>query len=351
MKILHSADLHLDTPFIGKSAQQAQFLREQLRAVPDQLARLCRQELCDLVLLSGDLFDGPWTRESLDSLRYALEDCAVPVFISPGNRDYVNPNSPYRTEHWPSNVHIFQRPRIESCLLEELDCRVYGAGYRSADCGSLLDGFRREHDARYHIGVLHGDPTRADSPCCPVTADQVLRSGLDYLALGHIHKSGQFWQGRTLCAWPGCPMGRGFDETGTKGALLVTVRGDAQVRFVPLDTPRFFEETASTATLPQLLSSVGFRDFYRITLTGEGNQPPLSALYERYSNFPNLELIDHRSAPSALWSQVDTDTLEGVYFRILQDAFKASDPETGQIIELAAQLSWQILNGQEVVLP
>lgn len=351
MKILHSADLHLDTPFTGRSPEQAQFLREQLLSVPDQLVRLCRQEQCDLFLLSGDLFDGPWTRESLHILRNALEDCAVPVFISPGNHDYVNFKSPYTTEHWPSNVHIFTQPRIESCLLGKLDCRVYGAGYRSMDCSGLLDGFRRKEDARYHIGVLHGDPTQSDSPCCPITADQVRHSGLDYLALGHVHKGGQFWQGKTLCAWPGCPMGRGFDETGTKGALVVTVQEDTQVRFVPLDVPRFFDEKASAETLSRLLPAVGTRDFYRITLVGEGKQPPLSALYERYSHFPNLQLRDRRSAPSDLWGNVDADTLEGVYFRILQDAFKAAEPEDGQIIELAARLSRQILDGQEVVLP
>ena len=351
MKILHSADLHLDTPFSGKSREQAQFLREQLLAVPEKLSKLCRQEQCDLFLLAGDLFDGPWSRESFLALRNALEDCSVPVLISPGNHDYVNHHSPYTTELWPSNVYIFTQPRLETLLLEELDCRIYGAGYRSMDCPGLLEGFHCRRDARYHIGILHGDPTQADSPCCPVTADRIRNSGLDYLALGHIHKGGQLRQGRTLCAWPGCPMGRGFDETGVKGALIVTLDKDAAARFVPLDTPRFFEEKISPAALSQLLPAVGSRDFYRITLVGEGNTPSLSELYSQYHRFPNLELTDHRSAPSELWGSVDADTLEGVYFRILKDAFEASDEETGQIVELAAKLSRQILDGQEVVLP
>lgn len=351
MKILHSADLHLDTPFTGRSWEQAQFLKEQLLTVPGKLATLCRQEQCDLFLLSGDLFDGPWTRDSFHALRDALEDCAIPVFISPGNHDYVNLKSPYTAEAWPSNVHIFTQPRMESRLLEDLDCRVYGAGYRSMDCRSLLESFHREQDARYHIGVLHGDPTQADSPCCPITADQIRNSRLDYLALGHIHKGGQLFQGRTLCAWPGCPMGRGFDETGTKGALLITVEDDTQARFIPLDTPRFFEEKASAEALARLLPAMGSRDFYRITLVGEDTRPSLDQFYEQYRRFPNLELRDRRSAPSELWSSVDADTLEGAYFRTLQDAFQDADEETRQIIELAAKLSRQILDGQEVVLP
>lgn len=351
MKILHSADLHLDTPFAGRSREQAQFLKEELLTVPEKLATLCRQEQCDLFALSGDLFDGPWTKESFFALRNALEDCAVPVFISPGNHDYVNLKSPYTTELWPSNVHIFTQPRMEALLLEELDCRVYGAGFRSMDCAGLLEGFRRQADARYQIAILHGDPTQADSPCCPVTADQIRNSGLDYLALGHIHKGGQLRQGRTLCAWPGCPMGRGFDETGTKGALLVTLQEDAEARFLPLDTPRFFEQKTAAEALPQLLPAVGSRDFYRITLVGENPTPSLAELYEQYSRFPHLEFRDRRSAPTNLWGSVDADTLEGVYFRLLKDAFENADAETGEIIELAARLSRQILDGQEVVLP
>lgn len=351
MKILHSADLHLDTPFTGKDRDQAQFLKEQLLTVPEKLARLCRQEQCDLFLLAGDLFDGPWTKESFYTLRDALEDCGAEVFISPGNHDYVNLTSPYTAEVWPANVHIFTQPRIESRLLEELDCRVYGAGYRSMDCGSLLETMHRRGNARYHIGVLHGDPTQPDSNCCPITAEQVRNSGLDYLALGHIHKTGQLRQGHTLCAWPGCPMGRGFDETGIKGALLVTLDQEAQTRFVPLDTPRFYDEKTSVEALHSCLPAMGSQDFYRITLSGSSTQPSLSQLYDRYRHFPHLELRDHRSAPKQLWGSVNADTLEGVYFRHLKNAFDQADADTAEIIELAAKLSRQILDGQEVILP
>jgi len=351
MKILHSADLHLDTPFTGRDREQAQFLKEQLLAVPEKLARLCRQEQCDLFLLAGDLFDGPWSRRSFITLRNALEECGVPVLITPGNHDYVNLHSPYTTELWPSNVHIFTHPRMESILFEELDCRVYGAGYRSMDCAGLLEGFRSRQDARYHIGVLHGDPTQSDSPYCPITGGQIERSGLDYLALGHIHKGGSLRQGKTLCAWSGCPMGRGFDETGVKGALVVTLEQDVQSQFYPLGTPRFFEEKAPAEALAQLLPAVESRDFYRITLVGEDTSSSLAELQRLYRRFPHLELRDQRSAPSELWSTVDTDTLEGVYFRILKDALERADSEGQQIIELAAKLSRQILDGQEVVLP
>ena len=58
--------------------------------------------------------------------------------------------------------------------------------------------------------VLHGDPANPSAPCRPVTRAQVAASGLQYLALGHIHTRGQLEAGGALCAWPGCPMGRGL---------------------------------------------------------------------------------------------------------------------------------------------
>ena len=83
MKILHSADLHLDAPFAGRTPVQADRLRQALLKIPGQLAELCRRESCDLVLLAGDLFDGPWTRDSYQALYIALEEMGTfSVFMS-----------------------------------------------------------------------------------------------------------------------------------------------------------------------------------------------------------------------------------------------------------------------------
>lgn len=356
MKILHSADLHLDTPFAGRTPEQTRFLKKALLKVPELLAQLARKENCDLVLLSGDLFDGPFTRESYLALRNALEEMAVPVFISPGNHDFVSSGSPYSAESWPKNVHIFSRSEIESVVIPELSCRVYGAGYRSMDCEPLLKSFRAEGEEQYHIAVLHGDPTQANSPYCPVTFNQVLESGLHYLALGHIHKAGSFPAGETLCAWPGCPMGRGFDEPDTKGAIIVTLEDTAKAAFLPLDTPKFYDHEIcpgmdAHAALAALLPAVGDENFYRVTFTGESPALNLAALRSSFDQFPNLELRDRTVAERDIWGSISEDTLEGVYFRLLKEAMDGADDETRNTLTLAARISRQILDGQEVRLP
>ncbi len=351
MKILHAADLHLDTPFTGRPEADVRYLKKALLAMPEKIVRLCKQQGCDLLLLAGDLFDGPASRESIDALKAALTEADIPVFISPGNHDFCSPDSPYMREVWPENVHIFTKSDITSAVVPNLDCRIYGAGFESMDCPALLENFRAEGNERYHIGLLHGDPMQKTSPYCPITQEQVAASGLDYLALGHIHKGGAFTAGATLCAWPGCPMGRGNDETGEKGVYLVTLEDSACVTFLPLDGPRFYDLEAEVMDTPEnavrsLLPPVGSEDFYRITLIGEA--APFDAANLSIPGFPHLELRDRTVPPVELWSSMGQDNLEGVFFQMLHDALETNDEET---VTLAAKIARRILDGREVALP
>lgn len=354
IKLLHSADWHLGTPFTGKKA--ADSLAEALLSIPHRIAEICRREQCQILLLSGDLFDVSPSGETLRVFRQALEELSIPVFIAPGNHDFTAIGSPWLTELWPENVHIFTKSAVTSVALPELDCRVYGAGFETMDCPGLLEGFHAQHPERYSIGIFHGDPTQINSPYCPITPQQIRNCGLSYLALGHIHKGGQLQAGSTLCAWPGCPMGRGFDEQGEKGVLLVTLEEGASAKFIPLGLPRFFETSLdvcgdAVSALEAALPAAGNEDFYRITLTGASDPLDIHSLMKHFSRFPNLELRDKTQLPADLWRSAGEDNLEGVFFRLLREAMDEQPEKDRRITRLAAQITRQILDGQEVSLP
>ncbi len=356
MKILHSADWHLDAPMTGYSEEQADFLRRELRKIPQRIARLCASEGCDLLLLSGDLFDGKATRDSLDALRTALEGVQVPVVITPGNHDFCAGDSVYLTETWPENVHIFTKPQLESIVLEDLDCRIYGAGYDSMDCPGLLKDFYIEGSEKWHIGVLHGEADTASSHYCPIPKAQIRESGFHYLALGHIHKGGSLRVGETLCAWPGCPMGHGFDELGAKGVILVTLDENVTAGFLPLDTPRFFDEEVEVSgdaisSVAAILPNLPTSDFYRVTLTGYCGGVDIRTVAAAFPHIPNLTVRDETLPESSLWSALGADSLEGVYFGLLHEGCESDSAMIRRRAKLAAQLSRKILDGQEVKLP
>ena len=356
MKILHAADLHLDSPLGGYGAGATARLRAALRSVPEQIVAICRREQCDLLLLSGDVFDGPHTQDSLRELKRVLAEAKIPVIITPGNHDFAAPGSPWLADSWPENVHLFTKPHMESLALPELDCRIYGAAFTAMDSGTLLEDFHLQGQEKYHIGVLHGDPVQQHSPYNPITQAQVAASGLDYLALGHVHKTGSFRAGSTLCAWPGCPMGRGYDELEEKGVLLVELEETAVIRFVPLQGPRFYELEAPVITTAEeavaaILPAVGNEDFYRITVTGPCETPDLQQLELHFAQFPNLQLRDKTRPPLDLWGCIGNDSLEGIYFSLLKEAMEGQDEASRRIALLAAKISREILDGEEVVLP
>ena len=352
IKILHSADWHLDAPLNMQKAEQSQWLRKKMLEIPEKIVSLCKSESCDMLVLSGDLFDGHCSGDTLRLVKDALEDVAIPVFISPGNHDFVAPNSPWADLQWPENVHIFRRQEVESVAVPQLDCRVYGAAFTSMDCPALLEGFQAEQTEKYAIGVFHGDPTQVNSTYCPITTRQIADSGLDYLALGHIHKGDQVKSGKTLCAWPGCPMGHGYDELGEKGVLLVSLDSEVTTRLVSLQGPQFHDlQIPATEDLGQILPPVGSDDFYRITFIGASEPVDISAVSKKYPQFPNLELRDKTTPPIDVWASAGKDTFEGVYFSLLQAALEDADEQTMEQIALAAKISRQLLDGQEVVLP
>ena len=346
IKILHSADWHLDSSFAGFPEGERQFLRQAQREIPEKIASLCRRENCDLVLLAGDLFDGDPAPDTVRRVKRALADCVVPVMIAPGNHDHFAACSPW-LEEWPENVYIFREPG--SVVLKDLDCRVCGAGYESMDCPPLLEGFRAEGRERRCVMVLHGDPVARNSPCCPVTAAQVRESGLDYLALGHIHRAGSFRAGETLCAWPGCPMGRGWDETGEKGVYLVTLGERTDIRMADLGLPRFYAAELDgrdngRQVLEACLPAAPSADFYRVKLTLR-DKKEAETLRARFAHIPHLQLLAEE-AEGDLWQDAGEDTLLGVYFSLLKQA-AGEDPRAA----LAAEISRKLLAGREVTLP
>lgn len=352
LKIVHSADWHLDSAFGGFSDQQRQFLKREQRKLPGKITDLCLREDCDMMLLAGDLFDGEPSRETVEIVKKELARCGVPVLIAPGNHDFCESGSIWLTETWPENVFVFTGD-LESVTIQGLQCRIYGAAFQSMDCPGLLEDFQARGDETYRVAVLHGDPIQRNSPYNPITNGQVRNSGLDYLALGHVHKAGAFRSGETMCAWPGCPMGRGWDETGDKGVCIVTLGEETSVRAVSVQTVRFHDLTVEVegngeAALEAALPAAGSNDFYRITLTGEGNVDP-QALRKRFNMFPNLQLLDRTEQPVEVWEEADKDTLEGIYFGLLRKKL-AENPDKEDVIQLAAEISRKLLRGREVKL-
>ena len=356
LHILHAADLHLDAPFAALTAEQAMERRAEQRRLLDRLADAAIERGADLVLLSGDLFDSGQTyHETVEALAAALGRIPAPVLIAPGNHDFFHPGSPYAESFWPENVLIFQSPALQSVDLPL--CTVYGSAftgpYRDA---SPLAGFAAPQNGKPAVMVVHGD-VEGTGRYGALTRAEIADSGLTYLALGHVHAaSGLQRAGATYWAYPGCPEGRGFDETGDKGALWVTIDGDSVAAdFLPLCARRYEILTAdltgrdpAQAVLAALSGGNG-ADICRLILTGECAAVDLAALTAlaaplRYA----VTLRDHTRVPRDLWAREGEDSLTGLFLREMRRRLDGAEVETRPVLEKAVRFGLAALeNGED----
>lgn len=364
MRIIHGADFHLDSPFDGLSPEQAAQRRAEQRQLPERLADLAHAFQAQAVLLSGDLLDGERVYgETIEALAGALGRIEAPVFIAPGNHDPFTPKSPYAREFWPENVHIFSSPIPEAVELPDCNAVVYGAAFTAPrQEESLLRGFSVPRDGRLHLMTLHGQVKGGpDSSYCPITLEEIADSGLDYLALGHVHQySGLQMAGQVPWAYCGCPEGRGFDELGPKGVLCLQLeQGSApQVQFVPLCTRQYnvlqvnvTPQDDEERIAAQVLSQAAPCDLVRVVLTGEWGDKSidLSQIQRKCADgFYSLSFQDRTRASRGLWARLEEDSLTGLFLRSLQARLDAAgEGEEAELIQMAARFGLAALESRE----
>lgn len=363
IKILHAADLHLDSPFQALSAAKAAIRRAEQRELLGRLSELAVTEQVDMVLLSGDLLDSssPYTETAQELVRH-LGSIPAPVFISPGNHDFYSRRSPYARIKFPHNVHIFTENRIDCVSLPALGARVFGAAFTDMESHGLLCGFHAERESGItNIMCIHGELCSGESRYNPITEKEISHSGMDYVALGHTHKaSGLKKVGDTFYSWPGCPEGRGFDECGDRFVNIVELEpGSCTLRQLSIAGRRYeilkLDITSCDAltALHNSLPDDSVRDIYRIIFTGETDcVPELRRLHSNFSElFFELQLRDETHLRRDLWENAGEDTLRGIFLSRLKAKYdQSTDRAERAKIEQAARWGLAALDNMEEVV-
>jgi len=247
-KLLHAADLHLDSPLLGLSAYEnapAEDIRGATRRAFEAMVDLAVEEQVIAVLLAGDLFDGEWRDYSsgmffVKGLR-RLREADIPVFLLRGNHDaesYIT-----RTLELPSNTRELSTARPESVHREDLGISVHGQGFAQRRVmENLAAAYPEATGGMLNIGMLHTalDGAYGHDPYAPCTVSDLVGLGYQYWALGHVH-SHKVVEREPHIVFPGNLQGRSVRETGPKGCVIVEITDTtvSAVRPVALDVVRW----------------------------------------------------------------------------------------------------------------
>lgn len=110
MRVLHIADVHLDTPFPGRTESVRQRLQEASREALHRCFALAKRERVDVVVIAGDLFDGSrlsfGTERFLVDEMHGLDQAGIAVVYATGNHDSVGDGGRSSELEWPPNVTL-----------------------------------------------------------------------------------------------------------------------------------------------------------------------------------------------------------------------------------------------------
>lgn len=266
-RIVHAADLHLDSPLVGLARYEGAPVAEvrgATRRALENLVQLCLDESAQLLLLAGDLYDGDW-RDYSTGLFFAaqmarLREAGTQVVWLRGNHDAQSKI----TRHLSLGEHCVElsSKAPQSFVHEPSGIAVHGQGFFAAAVSEDLSAAYPEPiKGLFNVGLLHtalsGRPGHASYAPCDVRS--LVARGYDYWALGHVHQREQVASDPYI-VFPGNLQGRHVRETGPKGATLLHIEDGRIVKLEAraLDVVRFAQLRVD-ATPAETLADVAQR--------------------------------------------------------------------------------------------
>ncbi|HWN52819.1 MAG TPA: DNA repair exonuclease [Xanthobacteraceae bacterium] len=253
MKFVHAADLHLDSPLLALSrqdARQVERMRRATREAFEHLIDLCIEQEVALLVLAGDLYDHDCPNMQIavflrNQLR-RLEQKGIRAVIIKGNHDADNKITSALS--LPANTRMLGERKPETITFDDLPVRIAVHG-QSFKPGPITENLAASYPASlrgyYNIGLLHTSlaGTSDHDAYAPCTLEELTTRGYDYWALGHIHKRAVLARD-PFVIFPGNLQGRHAKETGPKGCFLVEVDDAGRTvsaEFMPLDGVRWHQ--------------------------------------------------------------------------------------------------------------
>lgn len=293
MRFIHTADLHLDSPFQGLKVMPPSLWErvhsstfKAWQAIVDDAINLP----VDFVLISGDIYDRD--QQSIAATDFFIQQCQrlaaakIPVYLLYGNHDYqlVQGHSDL-----PANVHVFpnQVTTYHLTLSNHETVAITGFSYDQRWLNDdQLSQYPPKATTTWQIGMLHGalHQQGATDHYAPFTIAELQAKNYDYWALGHIHKH-QLLATKPPIVYCGNPQGRHKNEVGQHGYYLVESHGKQLIpHFKPVAK---IEWRQLTIDLP-VVNNLTALEQQVIKLVEQAVQPPFQLVSLTVTGFHKL---------------------------------------------------------------
>ncbi len=342
MKIIHTSDIHISSPLTTRlSPTQARERGREIIASFRQMTLDAIDGGASAVIIAGDLFDNERvSRLSLDTILGIIENASEVTFLYlPGNHEKnalissgleIPENLKIFGEEWTyfniGNVTFVGRERTERNMFNTLS----------------LD------EKRKNILVLHGEIDEHSDANGKIGRRELFSLPVDYVALGHYHSYQEIKiSDRCTAVYSGTPEGRGFDEVGDKGYVIVDVADTvshvfckASIRtlhIVEVDISDVTREIEIENKIEECTKNILRDHLVRVVLVGEhiqGLRRDLDSLNSRFEKrFYFFEVKDKTRLKISADDYRNDKSLKGEFIRLVLSRDDLSDKEKDDIIE------------------
>jgi len=367
LTFIHAADFHIGAD-LNRFGQAREKLRQAQFQALEKTLQYAADEKAAFVLICGDLFDSrrpsPGIVRRTEEIFSSFPD--IPIYIIPGTHDFISENSIYAGpgNFGGNNVFIFRDPENSPQHLPEFDCCLYcKPNHSNRSTISPIAGLHRGGQGRFHIGMAHGSLCLGHPGLendFPITPDEIEKSELDYLALGHWHSRRVEKFGKTTTAYPGIGQPLSWSDPSEGAILLVRLQdtGDVETSPRPVSTITFREIRATIyhpREISDLLEKVtDFNTVVKLALkysdTLEETLETEKIIKEASSRYLLVQTEDKNSTKRP----VSIHTPDKINEQFIE-AFKAEltrmkdadSPERSELYRKAAELGITIITGEE----
>lgn len=350
MRLIHTADLHIDSKMqTNFDPAKAKIRKDELLRSFENMVGFASANGVSVIMLSGDLFDKMHVKKT------ARERVMAQIFDHPeidflyirGNHDNVDFIEDSGEMDIPSNFKLFSADEWTS--YEYDDVVITGRELTDENARNLSGNLVLDR-TKFNIVMLHGQVTESSNGVQnPIVISDFRNKNIDYLALGHIHKyEMERLDDRGVWCYPGCLEGRGFDECGEKGFVLIdTEGGKIRTEFKPSSIRVFHEEEFNVnpdmsmsdiiSGAEALLSEIPDKDIVKLVLKGEINTDfdvDLVWIERTFSEkFFYFKVKDETVVHVDYDSFINDRSLKGEFVRLVRDEDLPED-EKGKIIDV-----------------
>ena len=354
MRIIHTSDIHIDSPLTSRlPADKVRARRRELLSGFGRLANEARALGAKAIIIAGDLFDSEKiSRKALDTAFDIIESASdITFFYLQGNHEGEAFISSGRT--LPENLKTFGK---DWTYYKLGDITVAG---RSEIREGVFESLNLDADDK-NIVILHGEIRDKSSYPESIGIREAAARNIDYLALGHHHSyMAEAIDDRGVAVYSGTPEGRGFDEVGDKGYVLIDT-DYARVKFsfksfasrklhiVPIDLSGAVRTAEINERVERAVRSIPYSDIVRVELCGKyfpSLWKDIDSLISYFSGkFYYFEVKDETRLRISAADYEHDHSLKGEFIRLVMSDASLSEADKSDIVScgLAALMGEEI---------